>query len=381
MYSLSRIIFSKHSCLVFCAIAIHLGIRPCVWQESNTWELSSIDQKIFPDDLPLEKLVFEGHGSFERVESAYLVYSDELKPSCSIPPHDPIPETTISSILVTKYNSDCDLAFKVEQAEGMGYRGVIFIRSSGYGYMPDYQETKLRNRNLNFNILFTHADNGHLIRKFRVKSFSEPSRFKVKIIPAPLTWSDVSICIRENYESTRNFVLKNMDIIIGSGILLATTFFIGFSFLTVIYYELYRIWKMLHKEKFQEVEPEPVFEPLAELTWNETDQNLPSFCAICLDIFSTGQQLIRLPCGHCEFHNACIFEWLKSIEHRHCPICRHDVPDKHLDPKIFPCRLPPLQESLRFMAQMERMRYEVQRDWNQAAVMEVYRLGFGLNRP
>ncbi|CEG75907.1 Putative Ring finger domain protein [Rhizopus microsporus] len=45
-------------------------------------------------------------------------------------------------------------------------------------------------------------------------------------------------------------------------------------------------------------------------------------CVICLDEFSTGEQVRKLPCSH-EFHTECIDPWL-TIKSASCPLCKHD---------------------------------------------------------
>merc|ERR1712187_623332 len=45
-------------------------------------------------------------------------------------------------------------------------------------------------------------------------------------------------------------------------------------------------------------------------------------CSICLDDFSTGHELVSLPCMH-RFHASCICEWLQKATT--CPCCTQDV--------------------------------------------------------
>jgi len=46
-------------------------------------------------------------------------------------------------------------------------------------------------------------------------------------------------------------------------------------------------------------------------------------CAICIEDFSDGDNLVQLPCSH-QFHTDCIVPWL--TERRPvCPLCKHDV--------------------------------------------------------
>jgi len=56
---------------------------------------------------------------------------------------------------------------------------------------------------------------------------------------------------------------------------------------------------------------------------NHVEQPLDDECAICLDDFSEGMRLRRLPCGHV-FHSTCISRWL--IERSaFCPLCKVDL--------------------------------------------------------
>jgi len=47
-----------------------------------------------------------------------------------------------------------------------------------------------------------------------------------------------------------------------------------------------------------------------------------SECAICIDDFTVGDELRRLPCGH-SFHRACVDKWL--MIDKTCPLCKRDV--------------------------------------------------------
>eukprot|EP00004_Rigifila_ramosa_P000705 TRINITY_DN10731_c0_g1_i1.p1 TRINITY_DN10731_c0_g1~~TRINITY_DN10731_c0_g1_i1.p1 ORF type:complete len:256 (-),score=36.60 TRINITY_DN10731_c0_g1_i1:12-779(-) len=47
-------------------------------------------------------------------------------------------------------------------------------------------------------------------------------------------------------------------------------------------------------------------------------------CAICLDDFREGVEIIRLPCtGQHFYHKQCALQWLRS--HKSCPSCRQDI--------------------------------------------------------
>lgn len=47
-------------------------------------------------------------------------------------------------------------------------------------------------------------------------------------------------------------------------------------------------------------------------------------CVVCLDEFTDGDKIRRLPqCGH-EFHSSCIDPWLMTRK-RYCPMCKADV--------------------------------------------------------
>lgn len=46
-------------------------------------------------------------------------------------------------------------------------------------------------------------------------------------------------------------------------------------------------------------------------------------CSICLEEFSTGLEVIGMPCSHV-YHKDCIVEWLKRSHL--CPLCRFSMP-------------------------------------------------------
>ncbi|KAG2216711.1 hypothetical protein INT45_005664 [Circinella minor] len=50
--------------------------------------------------------------------------------------------------------------------------------------------------------------------------------------------------------------------------------------------------------------------------------NVEVSCVICLDEFSSGDTVRKLPCGH-EYHCECIDPWL-TIKSASCPLCKHD---------------------------------------------------------
>ena len=62
--------------------------------------------------------------------------------------------------------------------------------------------------------------------------------------------------------------------------------------------------------------------------WGETrripsdDGDAPPRCAVCLECFSRGDSVSRLPCTH-QYHRACIERWLSS--HVECPVCRVEL--------------------------------------------------------
>lgn len=45
-------------------------------------------------------------------------------------------------------------------------------------------------------------------------------------------------------------------------------------------------------------------------------------CSICLESFTEGDELIRLPCEH-RFHAACLDPWVRACGD--CPYCRRDI--------------------------------------------------------
>lgn len=58
-------------------------------------------------------------------------------------------------------------------------------------------------------------------------------------------------------------------------------------------------------------------------------------CAICLDENVTDKELNnKLPCGHGQFHRACVVKALRS--NGQCPMCRHSVPLDVEDWKLYP---------------------------------------------
>jgi hypothetical protein len=61
--------------------------------------------------------------------------------------------------------------------------------------------------------------------------------------------------------------------------------------------------------------------------WGGKDAVLPNstMCRICHDDYSSGDILVRLPCGHI-FHKACAQKWLGE-ETATCPVCRLNLLD------------------------------------------------------
>ena len=45
-------------------------------------------------------------------------------------------------------------------------------------------------------------------------------------------------------------------------------------------------------------------------------------CSICLESFTDGDELIRLPCGH-KFHSVCLDPWIRCCGD--CPYCRRSI--------------------------------------------------------
>lgn len=56
--------------------------------------------------------------------------------------------------------------------------------------------------------------------------------------------------------------------------------------------------------------------------WTPSDSEC---CVVCYNNFSSEDLLMTMPCGHCDFHQACLHQWLQR--HRSCPLCR-----AHLNP-------------------------------------------------
>ena len=45
-------------------------------------------------------------------------------------------------------------------------------------------------------------------------------------------------------------------------------------------------------------------------------------CTICMEKYTTGTKLKKLPCKH-EYHSECVNEWLAAS--KKCPVCAQDV--------------------------------------------------------
>ncbi|KAK1615677.1 hypothetical protein QYE76_021194 [Lolium multiflorum] len=56
-------------------------------------------------------------------------------------------------------------------------------------------------------------------------------------------------------------------------------------------------------------------------------------CAVCKDVFASGQRVVRLPCKH-YFHGDCIWPWL-AIRST-CPMCRHQLPTDDAESRLAP---------------------------------------------
>lgn len=54
----------------------------------------------------------------------------------------------------------------------------------------------------------------------------------------------------------------------------------------------------------------------ARLGWKPWEQEE---CAVCLEEFKMGENLVNLPCAH-KFHSRCLVPWLDN--NSHCPCCR-----------------------------------------------------------
>jgi len=52
------------------------------------------------------------------------------------------------------------------------------------------------------------------------------------------------------------------------------------------------------------------------------DSKVMQDCSICLETFTDGDELIRLPCGH-KFHSVCLDPWIRCCGD--CPYCRRPV--------------------------------------------------------
>ena len=74
---------------------------------------------------------------------------------------------------------------------------------------------------------------------------------------------------------------------------------------------------------------------------NHVEQPLDDECAICLDEFTEGMQLRKLPCGHV-FHATCVARWLIE-RHAVCPLCKMDLFEEE-PPEVDADRVADLQE-------------------------------------
>lgn len=58
--------------------------------------------------------------------------------------------------------------------------------------------------------------------------------------------------------------------------------------------------------------------------WKASEQEE---CAVCLDHFKVGENLVNLPCAH-RFHSKCLLPWLQT--NAHCPCCRITIFSENL---------------------------------------------------
>eukprot|EP01049_Picozoa_sp_SAG25_P005199 SAG25_NODE_347_length_9358_cov_86.358315_8_plen_335_part_00 len=63
-------------------------------------------------------------------------------------------------------------------------------------------------------------------------------------------------------------------------------------------------------------------------------------CPVCQEAFATGDQWLRMPCGHF-YHGDCLTPWLK--EHNTCPTCRQEI-EEEAEPPPPPPPPPPEPE-------------------------------------
>merc|ERR1719263_384710 len=81
-------------------------------------------------------------------------------------------------------------------------------------------------------------------------------------------------------------------------------------------------WEVRDLTRGQVGAPQEVIESLEAVRFSpEIHDNEP--CAICLGDFEEGDELRRLPCGHQQFHAACIDKWL--VRNKKCPLCMGDI--------------------------------------------------------
>ena len=73
------------------------------------------------------------------------------------------------------------------------------------------------------------------------------------------------------------------------------------------------------------VSPEIIAE-LPRFRFPVKEMILDRTCAICLNVYEDGDELLQLPCQHF-FHRECVDKWLRLSAR--CPLCNHDMNPEH----------------------------------------------------
>ncbi|OVA10267.1 zinc finger protein [Macleaya cordata] len=96
--------------------------------------------------------------------------------------------------------------------------------------------------------------------------------------------------------------------------------------LVLIEHELERLVQLMRETVQDEVYPSAAIDfvlnlPSITLTVEQLQED--NICAVCMDEFSTEEEVTWLPCSH-YFHENCILPWLRI--RNTCPLCRYEFP-------------------------------------------------------
>lgn len=70
--------------------------------------------------------------------------------------------------------------------------------------------------------------------------------------------------------------------------------------------------------------PPGTIDQLREINLEESGENCPQECCICMEDFHRGDSIVQTDCGHI-LHKNCCGVWLRQA--RTCPVCRTDIPN------------------------------------------------------